>query len=82
MDKDLQTYYETYFDLFLTDGWKQFINDLQSNIENFNIQGIKDAEQLYKTQGQLSVLTSVSNFEAQIKAAYEEITNNSSLEED
>jgi hypothetical protein len=75
MEKELEAYYNTYFDLFLTEGWKQFIEDIISNANNFNIQSIKDAEELYKAQGSLNVLTSIANFEASIKAAYEEITN-------
>lgn len=78
MEKELETYYNTYFELFLTDGWKQFIEDIISNANNFNIQSIKDATELYKAQGQLQVLGSIANFEATIKAAYEEITNDDS----
>ena len=80
MDKDLETYYNTYFDLFLTDGWKQFIEDIISNANNFSVQSIKDAEELYKAQGSLNVLGSIANFEASIKAAYDEITNGDSPE--
>ena len=82
MDKELETYYELYFDLFLTQGWKQFITDIESNIDSFKIENIKDAEQLYKAQGSLSVLKNIANFEAGIKAAHEEITNSDSPLED
>ena len=42
MDKELEQYYESYLDLFMTDGWKNFVEDFQlaahelSNIRRVN----------------------------------------------
>lgn len=83
MDKELETYYNNYFELFLTEGWKQLVTDLENNIKSFNVSSIKDSEELFKAQGSLNVLYSLSNLESTIKNAFEEITNSDSpLEED
>jgi hypothetical protein len=83
MDKELETYYNNYFELFLTEGWKQLVTDLENNIKSFNVSSIKDSEELFKAQGSLNVLYSISNLESTIKNAFEEITNSDSpLEED
>jgi hypothetical protein len=83
MDKELETYYNNYFELFLTEGWKQLVIDLENNIKSFNVSSLKDSEELFKAQGSLNVLYSLSNLESTIKNAFEEITNSDSpLEED
>lgn len=82
MDKELETYYNNYFELFLTEGWKQLVTDLENNIKSFNVSSLKDSEELFKAQGSLNVLYSLANLESTIKNAYEEITNNDSPLED
>jgi hypothetical protein len=71
MNKDLQKYYEDYFAMFSTDGWKQFVSDVSESIEVFKIEDIKDERQLSEIQGQLKQLKGIINFQASIEHSYE-----------
>ena len=78
---ELETYYNTYFDLFRTDGWKQLIEDLKQNAIAINsVEATKDVNDLYLRKGQLNVLAHIINLESVIENAFEEI--NQEPEED
>ena len=56
MDREDEKYYNDYFDLFRSDGWKQLIEELTQNAATINnVAVIKDAEDLFFRQGQLEV---------------------------
>ena len=42
MTPDVQKYYEDYFELFSTDGWKQLMQDVEGNKETFKIESIEN----------------------------------------
>lgn len=70
-----EKYYENYFDLFLTDGWKQFIEDLQETANSFDVRNIPDEATLKYTQGQLMILDRMLNFSNSIRTVYEDLQN-------
>lgn len=72
MTPDIEKYYESYFDLFLTDGWKQFIEDVEENASHFNIRHVEGEASLKFIQGQLSVMDMISNWENAMRNAYEQ----------
>mgnify|MGYP003628159159 CR=1 FL=1 len=74
MDTNLQKAYDNYFALFRTEGWKQFIEDMESVYDGFHIEDIKDEQSLFKTQGELKILNNILCFENGIKANYEILT--------
>lgn len=75
MDKELETYYNNYFDLFNTEGYKQLIQELQNNVLAINnVDAIKDEADMYFRKGQINVLASLINFETTIDNTYKEIT--------
>lgn len=74
MTSELEAYYNSYFDLFRTDGWKQLIEDLKQNAEAINsVEATKDVNDLYLRKGQLNVLAHIINLESVIENAFEEI---------
>jgi hypothetical protein len=73
MTPEVQKYYETYFSLFVTDGWKQFLQDVNQNIDNFQILNIKDEANLRFIQGQLDLLYRLQNWENTIKSSYDSV---------
>mgnify|MGYP003113140278 CR=1 FL=1 len=75
MTPELQKYYENYADLFLTDGWKQFQEDIQAAALTINIMSLKDAKDLHISQGKLDVFQRLLNWQNSIENAYEEILN-------
>ena len=75
MEKENQAYYDNYFSLFMTDGWKQLMEDFGSNVANINsVEATKDAEDLQFRKGQLNILAHLLNMEPIINTNYEEAT--------
>ena len=78
MTSELEAYYNSYFDLFRTDGWKQLIEDLKQNAIAINsVEATKDVNDLYLRKGQLNVLAHIINLESVIENAFEEINQES-----
>ena len=74
MDKELETYYNNYFDLFRKEGWKQLMEELKNNALFINsVEAVKDEADMYSRKGQLQVLASLLNLETTITNAQEEL---------
>lgn len=71
MTQEEEVYYERYFDLFLTTGWKQFIEELEDIIDGYTIDEIKDEKHLNTIKGQLQILYRITSFEASIRNSYD-----------
>jgi hypothetical protein len=72
VDKELEQYYLTYFDLFSSEGWKQYIKDVEDNRTLMSdVLTIKDGNDLYYRKGTLETLDRILNFENAIVASYE-----------
>jgi len=73
MTPELEKYYNTYFDLFLSEGWKQLIEELSQNAVVINsVEATKDVDDMYFRKGQLNVLAHVINLEAAVNNAFED----------
>jgi len=79
LTKEEEVYYETYFDLFSSEGWKQFVDDNTSTYNSFSIEQIKDSEHLAFVKGQRSVLDNIVKFETMIRSAYDSIQEDSDV---
>lgn len=76
LNKELEIYYERYFDLFRSEGWKQLIEELKQNAIGVNsVEATKDGNDLYFRKGQLNVLAHLINLESIILNAYEELND-------
>ena len=74
LTKELELYYERYFDLFRSEGWKQLIEELKQNAAAVNsVEATKDSNDMYFRKGQLNVLAHLVNLESIILNAYEEL---------
>ena len=70
IDPKLEIYYRNMRDLFRSEGWKQLLEDLNSNAVLINsVEVTKDLEDLHFRKGQLSVIANLLNLEAQIDTA-------------
>ena len=69
MSPEDDKYYENYLDLFLHDGWKQFVEESQQLVDSYNIEEIKNEQDLFFVKGQLNILTNVTRFETAIRNA-------------
>lgn len=73
MDKELTKYFETYMDLFITVGWKQFKEEFEESFKHLNtLDTLHDEKQFMYRKGQLEVLNRLVRFEDTIKGAFEE----------
>ena len=74
IDKETEEYYNKYFDLFTTDGWKQLIEELRQNALAINsVEATKDSDDLYIRKGQLNVLAYLLNLESTVNNNFEEL---------
>ena len=73
ISKELELYYRNMYRMFASDGWKQLQEDLQNNAAVINsVELTKDNDDLRFRKGQLAVIASLLNLEAQIEAAEEQ----------
>jgi hypothetical protein len=83
LEPEVEQYYNTYFDLFQTEGWKQFMADSKSAAESVNnILTPQDAKELHLLQGQLQVFQRLLMWEDSISLTYESLQEEESQEED
>tara|TARA_S200002703_G_scaffold153951_1_gene156099 strand:- start:117 stop:356 length:240 start_codon:yes stop_codon:yes gene_type:complete len=74
VDQETQKYYDNYFTLFSTDGWKQLIEELKQNALVINsVEAAKDTNDLYVRKGQLNVLAYILNLESTTNTNYDEL---------
>jgi len=71
LSQEEERYYEQYFALFATDGWKQYIAELQEVLDEHRIEDIKDLQNLYTLKGERAVLSRIVNFESSIRNSYD-----------
>jgi len=70
---NIESYYEHAATMFVTQGWKNFVEDAKYTISLLNdVRGIKDNKELYERQGKLDTLFYIVGFEDSLKAAYEQ----------
>ena len=75
LNREEETYYNNYFDLFRTEGWKQLISELTTNALGVNsLESVKDEFDMYFRKGQLNILGSLINLETMINNAFDEQT--------
>jgi hypothetical protein len=76
VDKDTQQYFDRYFDMFASEGWKQFIEDMEGNRDLMSdLMTVKDANDLFYRKGQVDVLNRIVNFQDSIENAHKVLAN-------
>ena len=76
MNKETQDYYENYFSLFSTAGWKQLMEEFSSNAFNINsVEATKDPDDMYFRKGQLNVLAHLINMESIVNTNYDQASD-------
>ena len=56
-------YFENARGMFLTDGWKQFMVEIDENISSLRIENMEDEKAFWMAKGQLSVLHRLAGYE-------------------
>ena len=79
MDKVLEKYYEERFSTMATQGWKQFLEDVQGIFDAVNkVAPIQNELDLYFRKGQLDILQWVLTLKESSEQAYEALQKDSS----
>jgi hypothetical protein len=82
MTQELETYFNNYFAMFRSEGWKQLISDLQSNVGQINsVEMTTDNDNLNFRKGQLAILATILNLETQIENSHSEAETEESVDE-
>ena len=75
IDKDLDKYYSDRFTLFMQQGWKDFIEDMETLKEPLlNIKSLKTQDELQFRKGQLDILDWVLSLQDMSNKAYKELS--------
>ena len=81
MNQELETYFNNYFAMFRSEGWKQLISDIRGNVEQINsVELTEDANNLHFRKGQLAILGTLFNLETQIDNAKEQAESDNTEE--
>lgn len=70
MDEKLEKYYESQFEMFSSQGWKDFIEDTRKIADQMNKVENVPKDGLEKTKGQLDVLNWLINWEQTVDDTY------------
>ena len=73
MTLEEEKYYDNYFEVFASEGWKQFTEELTDLQLSYNMDTIKDLEELKLIQGERKILSRILQFETGIRTAYDMI---------
>lgn len=80
MTPELQKYYEDRFTMFLSQGWKDFIEDTEKvKLAVKSVEEISTVEDLWYAKGQLDILNWLLGLKAASEQAYEELTDASNV---
>lgn len=64
-------YYEDYFSLFITNGWKQFIQDVTEQYEAIDLLNAKTWDEFLVMKTSKQFFKNIINFETLLKLHYE-----------
>ena len=65
-------YFETYLDLFLHPGWKQFVTDTEEALKGYDYDSCKDYETFLKVKAAREQLLRIVHFEEQLRFTMEQ----------
>jgi hypothetical protein len=79
-DTELEKYYETLIDVFLTEGWKVLLEDFEDSADSLrDVVTCKTEKELHYRQGQLDIIGKLLRFEDGIRNSYEDFINDSRI---
>ncbi len=66
---DTNKYYETYRDLFISPGWKQYVEEAKESLELLDLDSAKSWDDFITIRTKRRMLQTIVDFEAKIKEA-------------
>lgn len=78
-NEELEIYYNSLLDLFMKEGWKFLLEDLEEAGKLYrDLTTCKDEKNMYYRQGQLDIIGRIIRFEEDIKQSYADFLEDSS----
>ena len=78
MDKELQRFYEEAFSMMATQGWRDFMEDIQKVKTNYNdLSTVADTQELYFRKGQLDILNWLLGLRSSYEKTYDDLQQDS-----
>jgi hypothetical protein len=78
MEQETQRAFEDLFSLFIEDGWKVFLSDLEGTMKGIEYkilnEQLSEAEYNFE-KGQLNVLRNIQNYENSVRVNFDNLTN-------
>lgn len=75
MDKELQKYYENAFDMMSTQGWKDFMEDIDRVKNSYDkLSSVTETHNLDFRRGQMDILNWLYGLKGLYEKTYEELT--------
>ena len=79
MDKELQKYYESRFEMMATDGWQDLVEDAQKMYNALNqVLPIQNEQELHLKRGQLDILNWILSLKNVSEQSYEQLMSGDS----
>lgn len=80
MDKALQQYYEDRFNMMSTQGWLDFMEDVDKMIQAYdNVAALNTIEELHFKKGQLDILRWMRTLKQTSEEVFEELSNEKNI---
>jgi len=83
MDRDLQDYYESLLDMFISPGWKNFIKDQEEALEYLTLSAPRncpDNDLWQQCRGKLEILSIIVGFEETMRSNLAELEKEGDIE--
>lgn len=79
LDKNLQKYYESRFEMMATQGWQDLMEDAQKMFDSLNqVMPITTEQDLHLRRGQLDLLNWLLNLKSASEVSYEQLMSGDS----
>jgi hypothetical protein len=69
---DDRAYFDACRNMFMTDGWELFQEELKIAIDAISLDSINSSEEFWKAKGRFEALTQMNRWESFVKAAEEQ----------
>jgi len=71
LTKEQEDFFNNYYAMFRSEGWQQFVEELQNTLQGYsNIEALKNEKDLYTAQGARSILFNILALEELTKDAH------------
>lgn len=79
---DQAKYYDNYLDLFMTEGWKQYIEDTKEVLDHLDLSRAKDWDSFLILRTEIEVRDNIIGFEEELKLSMDNLKDEEDYDEE